>query len=587
MSSNSSEVSHTPSNYQFRFNPYLFDAGIVLLLALTTLFINWKMIRDGYNGLGDLLWHITWVQHFYKQLAEGIWYPRWLAGTNFGYGSPTFVFYPPFVYYLGSALRLIGLNIEQTITGLFSLALFGSGICFYIYGLNKWGKTVSGRIASSIGALCYMTVPAIANVIYFGGLAALFAMPFIPIGLYLTDQALFRPKWRFALAIFWAIMALTHVPSLLIYTIAWIFYILFFLLKRSWKSVIATILSAGIGFGMVSFYLLPAILEQSFVTIEVMRKSKGGFQENLLGSSTLQIFPLHNLDRGPYIFIHQSLAIIILTIIILVCCHKKPAIIQETWRWIAFMIVLVFLMSYWSLPIWQASRILQMIQFPLRLVGLYSFGGAALAGLAVNGILKLPLRFRILPFLIIIGIILANFKFAYQLSRAYPALHNPGRGKVENIERLKIALYAPYTDKLIDVPEYRPFLKNHRSSPPVPVIGQPPVSVVTGKAAIQINQWNSYNRRFQLTVEENSVIRIRTYYYPAWHLYVNKKNHSIDVSDDGTMELKLEPGFYEVELHYQWTRYFTVGVVLSLFSILALVLFWLKTPKTSMSLSSG
>jgi hypothetical protein len=53
------------------------------------------------------------------------------------------------------------------------------------------------------------------------------------------------------------------------------------------------------------------------------------------------------------------------------------------------------------------------------------------------------------------------------------------------------------------------------------------------------------------------------------------------------MELKLEPGFYEVELRYQWTRYFTVGVVLSIFSILALVLFWLKTPKTSMSLSEG
>jgi uncharacterized membrane protein len=267
MSSNSSELSTTPSNYQFRFKPYLFDAGIVLLLALATLFINWKMIRDGYNGLGDLLWHITWVQHFYKQLVEGIWYPRWLAGTNFGYGSPTFVFYPPFVYYLGAVFRVIGLNIEQTITGLFSLALFGSGICFYIYGLNKWGRTSSGKIASSIGALCYMTVPAIANVIYFGGLAALFAMPFIPIGLYLTDQALFRPKWRVALAIFWAIMALTHVPSLLIYTIAWIFYTLFFLLKRSWQSVIATILSTGIGLGWHPFIYYQQFLNSLSLTL--------------------------------------------------------------------------------------------------------------------------------------------------------------------------------------------------------------------------------------------------------------------------------------------------------------------------------
>jgi hypothetical protein len=34
---------------------------------------------------------LTWLRHFYAQRGEGIWYPRWIAGTNSGYRSPTFV----------------------------------------------------------------------------------------------------------------------------------------------------------------------------------------------------------------------------------------------------------------------------------------------------------------------------------------------------------------------------------------------------------------------------------------------------------------------------------------------------------------
>ncbi|OKH22034.1 hypothetical protein NIES593_13955 [Hydrococcus rivularis NIES-593] len=122
-----------------RFSPhspvprYLVEGGILLLLALATAIVNWKMIRDGINGMADLKWHIPWLQHFSKQLAEGIWYPRWLAGTNYGYGSPTFVFYAPLVYYIGSLLKFSGFNTENTIIALFSLAIFLSGLNCYYY----------------------------------------------------------------------------------------------------------------------------------------------------------------------------------------------------------------------------------------------------------------------------------------------------------------------------------------------------------------------------------------------------------------------------------------------------------------------
>jgi uncharacterized membrane protein len=117
---------------------YWWDVGAIVLILLATIVINSRMIRHGLNGLGDLRWHITWIQHFSEQIREGIVYPRWLAGTNFGYGSPTFVFYPPLVYYIASFFKLIGLNSEQAISTVFSLGIFLIGSAFYIYGRSQW-----------------------------------------------------------------------------------------------------------------------------------------------------------------------------------------------------------------------------------------------------------------------------------------------------------------------------------------------------------------------------------------------------------------------------------------------------------------
>jgi uncharacterized membrane protein len=133
-----------PFRKLFFLSPLVIEAIAILLLALLAIIINQRMIRDGIIfESNDIKYHITWLQHFSKQISEGILYPRWLAGDNYGYGSPTFVFYPPLVYYVGSILKIFGLNVEQTITTLFSIAIFLAGFNFYICGRKRWGKIAS------------------------------------------------------------------------------------------------------------------------------------------------------------------------------------------------------------------------------------------------------------------------------------------------------------------------------------------------------------------------------------------------------------------------------------------------------------
>ncbi len=584
----------SPPNRLVRFLPHLVDIGIIILLILATIAINLRMIQYGLNGTGDLRWHVTWIQHFAKELTEGIWYPRWLAGTNFGYGSPTLVYYPPLTYYLGAAFKLIGLETEKAITLLFSFGIFLTGLGFYIYGRYRWGK-----IPGVIGALFYLCAPGAIIHANGGALGQLFALPWIPLGLYLTDKALVKPIWRVPLAILWMLVAITHTPSLLLWAIAWGLYTLYFLLKRSWKAVVGALFSAGIGWGMACPYLIPAIFEESFVNIDYCKLSKEGFQ----------MFSLSQILQEGFanILFEQLIAIAFLTGIVLICAGKNVALVKETWLWLGFSLIIFFLMSDLSWPIWQLSKTLQTIEHSGRLGGLLYFGEAGLCALAVTSLLQWQWRWRILPSLIIAGLILINFRFGYQLSRSLPSLHSPGGGKVFVRPWLETALYNPYSDKLIDVPEFRPrlehgdltFYPRERYSDEgmprveisageeqkmpfsIPKLGQPRVSVLKGQATVTIEQWDSYERQLKVTSQDNSTVRIRLYYYPAWHLYVNGKAQEIQKAEDGTIQLTLQPGNYTIRLRYEWTPAFIAGIIVSLLSLAVLLGSWIKIGRNS------
>ena len=552
---------------QSSLNISLLDILLVAILIFATIILNWRMIRSGVNGMTDMRWHITWLQHFSQQLFEGIWYPRWLAGTNYGYGSPTFVFYPPLVYYLGSLVKFSGLSIENTLIFLYSLSLFLAGFNFYLFGRHRWGK-----IASFIGALAYMSAPYLAyNLYWVSSLSVAYAIAWIPLGWYLTDLALAKPRWKIGIAIFWAIFALTHLPNLLLCGLVWLFYTLFFLLDHSWKNVVTTILFAGLGLGLASFFLIPAILEQPLVDIASMQNVIGDITNGIFGAG-LPFIPKKLDFQVSHIFAHQTGVILILSAIAFIFCRQDNKTFSESKRWFFFTLVLALMMSSLSVPIWQASATLQKVQAPWRLFSLYAFASSALCGVVVSRIVRLKIPLKIVLSSIVAAILLLNVGYGYKLARKFPTFRNSGQANLEHLEPARLAMSEPFTDRLIDVEEYRPVIEQGGASAE-PILEQPKVAVAKGEAKINLEQWKSYHRNFEVIAQEPSTIRVRTYYYPAWHLYLNERLLPIDVFDDGTISFTVQPGNYSVELIYQRTTAFTWGIIVSLISVLSLIVF--------------
>ncbi len=570
------------SKNQLSTSPLLreFLISFVFLLA-GSIAVNEHMFSNGIIFQGhDIEAHTTWLIHFSKHIAEGILYPRWLADTNYGYGSPDFVFYPPGVYYIGSLIRLAGIDIQKTITLLFLLASLLAGFSCYVYSRNKWGKKVA-----LFASLAYMTSPyLVLNIYQRAALPETFAVALFPLGLFLTDQAFGKPKWRIGLAFFFAALSLTHVPSLLLYTIFWFLYAICCLLKHSWKAVVMTIGSGIVGLGMASFYLLPAILEKDLVNVNSMRKVSNGFQGNLIWTPVNWASPFM---RGSItdIFTYQLLTIIVKTRIVFLCCRQEPQKFKAASLWLIFLLLLSFMMTYPSVKIWQSSRTLQMVQFPWRLMGMFSFGVVAMFAISIDGILKSKSQLKLVLSLIVVGIFLANASYSYKLSRALPGLNNPGdltKTTVKNpkyspsnrLNILKLALDEKEISQLPGRVEYLPLTPEGIAATPIPK--QPNIYSLKGEALIKLDQWHSYNRIFNVSATEDTNLKIRTFYYPAWRLYVNDKPYPMIVSDDGTIELKLNPGEYTVRLFYSWTYPFLVGVIISIFSIIVLAGYWYK-----------
>lgn len=539
------------------FLPFLFIVSVATLM-------NWRWLSGEILLAQDSKHHIIWLQHFAQQFhQEGILYPRWLAGMNYGYGSPTFVFYPPLVSYVGTLLKFLPLTISQVLAILYILPVAIVGGSFYIFAQEKWGKC-----AALSGSLYLMLCPYLSLNLYSrGSLPETWGIAWMPLGIWLTYRSLLYPKYRIALTFFSCIFALTHLPTLLLSVLFWIPFILMCSRLYSWKSVLMTLGSIILGWSLVAFYLAPAILEQPLVNISSMKGVSGGFSANLLFAQTSSGTILHMIRP---IWENYVVSLCVLTGITALVQRKNKREGVRLGYTLVFCLTIIFLMSEYSRIIWVIFKPIQMVQFPWRALGLLSFGIATLFTISVSSILQKTWRSKLL--LLVIGLILLyNLRGVHRIVRDAPTLNNPRWFEGTQLEELQIAIDEPFAEKLKDVPEYRPLLSSGEAAP-LPKIGQPQVSILEGRAEIIVEKWGSYERIFQVETTERSVMRIRTYYYPAWQLEVNGVAHPIVMSEDGTIQFELETGKFTVKLGYQWTDAFKLGAAISVLTIPVLML---------------
>ena len=499
--------------------------------------------------------HYLWIQNFASQLLQGDLYPRWLADTNYRYGSPTFVFYPPFTYYISAILKALGISFDRLLAILFTGITLSSGFFGYLCKRRDWGMLP----AITIGLFFLFSPYQLVSLYERGALAESMAISLIPLGLWLTGDVANNPRHQFFLVLVSAMLALTHLPSLLLISIFWIPYIFAIHHWRSVKRISLAILAVILGWGIASFYLLPAMLEKSWVSVDNLKAVSGGYRANLFWSSKLSsvassIFQLWKDESITFLFCLFSAAIL---------CIFNSKKRRDLVLLILAYGAISFLMTDLSRPIWAEIEVLQNVQFPWRLMGLLSAVTALSTGFLISTTTSRVARsFFIVCLCIILVLAIRDTK---RLVTNAPTLQQPrwylDEPKfVAKLEKTRIAVDQPLAGLREDVPEYRP--KVSGSERYEPKLGMPAVMIDRGK--VEIESWKVRTRIVNTVSTDDSIVTFRIYDYPAWNLYLEGEPVPIERSPEGTISAQVPAGEHRLELKYEWTIAMYAGTLISL-----------------------
>jgi len=539
--------------------PYLGGLALMALLAGLPLF-QFK-IMSGH----DALVYLPRAVEFYEGLKAGQLFPRWAPDLSAGYGQPLF-FNPPLFYYLSAFFHVLGFSFvaAQNLACFVLLLLAGLGM-YLLAG------EVFGQRGGLVSAVAYLFAPYLLVTLYVRhALADFSAFAFVPLlfwGLYRFATGGRYPfiligAPSLALLLFSSnSVSLITFPALLL-SLGWLACA-----GRSWRTLLRGLWCLVLGLGLSAFFWLPVLVEQDFV--HAYRRLEGylDFHNHFVYLYQLIYSPWgYGLSlSGPGD--EMSFAIgpvhLLLVVASLLLIRRIRAISSGGGLWVSFSLVLLlsaaFFTSNLSLFIWERLPLLHPLQFPWRFLSLIAVSTALVCGfpflLLTSGESRLA---RGLMGVLIVGLFLFGF---------------PHAGP-ETFLEVTDADYSPRTIVARDVAvttsrEYEPIWVRERPQTPA----TEPLILLEGEGSLLGTWLSPAYYEFQVEIAEEARLRVNTFYFPGWTLYVDGAERPIDYNNpQGVMEFSLEPGEHLVQVLFADTTARLWGTRLSLLALFLLLL---------------
>lgn len=236
---------------------------VMLLLIVAAILEVVLCLRFPFSGY-DSFSHIYWIVEWHKLWQLGIYYPRWLPDSFYGFGAPSFYYYPPVPFFLSSALYSFLPNFSADdmgkLVGIFAFTFSFCSMYLYLRWRAKNAHLYSGNIGIILASLLYTFAPyRIFNYATRGALPEHLAFCFVPLLFWGTDLLLAEKKGSGFLlfTISFSLLILTNLPAAAVATIGGVLYVLF---QERQKRLIGLkgLIIAGISSTLLTaFYLLP------------------------------------------------------------------------------------------------------------------------------------------------------------------------------------------------------------------------------------------------------------------------------------------------------------------------------------------
>jgi len=519
--------------------------------------------------INDTYTYTSWAWQFIDALKEEIIYPRWTPLNFWGYGSPTFILYPPLSFYLVAFFNVFTSSVitAMNITKFLSLFISASGMFFLVR------EFYSERIAL-LSASFYIFFPfTILNMYLFGGFASTISfMWFSPILLFLYRYLEKRQyKYIFYAGACYGGLILTHLINAYMFTFVILIFVIYMsIVKRRKKDLIVIPFMTVIGLLVSAAYILPLVYERQFLNIEAFIGEGGGFHFGdffILPNLTTKQLPDHFWPVYYNIFVFYVFFFIVLLLLFSYQSIKlRHDITMENAKvvnhfFIGITVVSIFLLFGISTSLWETIPFFKYIQFPARWLNIAAYAVIFLSAvnfLSLDIIYKTKKRHTITVLLFLVFFLL-DFRYI----NSAPIFTEQELIPVKSINSTIEHLPAWVDVNKID--------QNDNS--------QEKVVIKEGEGKTKIIAWKSAERLIEITSQNPLTLKIHTFNFPGWKGYIDGVQTEIKTNDgDGTIVINIPGGRHILKLIFEDTpiRYYSKHI--SVFLVITIFAIFIKDP---------
>lgn len=552
------------SKFEIIGKPLTQNIFIFLFIIVASLLASRDLLKPGYFPMHDDL-QVARLYEMNLCFRDGQFPCRWVPDMGFSYGYPLFNYYPPFPFYLGQLIHLVGFSYIDTVKILFILGFLTSGILMFFLGAALWGKW--GGLLSSI---LYIWAPYHAVDIYVrGALNEFWALAFLP-GIFWAAYGLTEgkeiKKFSSFFAFFFGMLLLCHNLMAFIFTPAIVIFCLVLILvkrKNFLKTILNVFLAGILGLGLAGFFTFPVLLEKKYVHVETMIMGYFNYLAHFVPLGKMLFTRFWGYGSSGWLqeagmpfqigLIHWPLAVLVFIVFAFLSLRRKKYQEQAilTFYFFCLFLFTLFLVHPRSVFIWNSFPLLAYLQFPWRFLTLVTFAISVLGGGLIFLIKEDKLKILTTLALAVV-VIVFNFPF-FKPEKII---------EINDTEKLfsPLGWLKLQTDAIFD---YLP--KSAKAPPSTPAPDSP--QVVQGEVEFPETKKGTNWYTFKAKVVKESTIQIPIYYFPGWKVLVDGKEIPITHDNDlGLITFHLPPGVYRVSARLTNTTVRSLANILSLVS---------------------
>ena len=509
--------------------------------------------------------HVARIANFYQNLVEGNLIPRWAANLNWGYGHPILEFLYPLPSYIASAFHFLSFSLVNSTKIVYALGMILSFLFMYL-----WLSKFSSKQAALFGAVLYTYAPyRFVDVYVRGDIGENLAFAFIPLVLYFTYQLFKKYNLKFLTlgSISLALLILAHnaislmfVPLILAYGI-----LLLYLSKNRKKFFIYFSSVIILGFGLASFFWIPALLEGKYTLRNIV--TKGAYLTNFVNFSSLIYGPWSYGGSGVFSVqfgLFQWISILFSPFIIYKFKKNKEKLYLSIILLI-FTIFSIFIMLPVSNFIWSNLLILQNFQFPWRFLAIIIFTSAVLGALLIDS-LSNNINSKLVYASILIILVISSFYW-------YP------KGYQEKSESFYSGIYYSTTDTGESSPIWSIRGMEHTPSSPI--------QIIEGTGEVKEIVHKSTYREYEFDSKTSARVLVNILYFPNWTIFVDGKISPIQFQDPayrGLITFRVLEGHHKIEAVFKDTNLRILAQVISFISLCLIIgIYLVRFVKTKFS----